>query len=54
MNKQTLQQLKDRFIKFGRCIHDERFYEISNPYNCNVELTTCGVCNKIISKVYLC
>jgi hypothetical protein len=48
-----LEKAKERFIKFGECPHLEKYQEITSPYNCDVELITCKVCNKLLKKVYL-
>jgi len=53
MIKLTLQQAKDRFIEFGECSHDRRFYKTFVPYKCDVEITDCGICGQRIAKVYL-
>ncbi len=44
---------KERFISHGECRHEEQFLEVVNPYNCNIKLIQCSVCNKQLEKVYL-
>lgn len=46
-------EAKERFIKHGECRHLEQFLEVVNPYNCNIKIIQCSVCNKQIERMYL-
>jgi len=43
-------QARARFIRYGRCFHQEDHLEVSFPYNCGVKLVDCKVCGERISE----
>ncbi len=50
--KNEFQIAKDIFVKTGDCKHERKWYNESRPYKCNQTLTMCGVCNKVMFRVY--
>lgn len=55
MSKQdlTFGQAKDRFIMFGSCFCDPRFFETFIPYKCKTQLTICKICKKEHGRIYV-
>jgi len=43
---QALQYAKILYGRSGFCKHEDEFRQINQPYGTDVEVTTCGVCNK--------
>jgi len=53
MTKLTIDEARSLYASTGHCGHDEELYTVSEPPNCGVKITQCGVCGKRISLVYL-
>jgi len=53
MKKLNLQESKVLFLRTGFCKHEAKYYETSEPPNCGLKITQCGVCGKRISLIYL-
>lgn len=53
MAKQTLEEAKNRFAKFGFCTHDPAWETECNIPNSNVKQIICKACNKIKRTYYI-